>query len=523
LIELIEYKLKDLISQKITGEWGSEPKSKNEGVFVLRTTNFTNIGKLNFKKVVKRVIDKTKIDKKKLKIGDIIIEKSGGSFKQPVGRVVFFEKEDGVYLCNNFTTILRPNELIYPKYLLYQLHYNHKIGKTLKFQNQTTGIINLKLDKYLNSKVKIPKDINKQKKIANLLTEVEALIVKREESIKLLDELLKSSFLDMFGDPVLNTKGWEVKSFKYFAKIDTNMTKDFEKYQNYPHIGVANIEKNTGKLINYKLIKDENLTSGKYLFTPKHIIYSKIRPNLNKVALPNFNGLASADSYPILVYPDITNRYFFAYVLRSDAFLRFILNFSVRANIPKINKKQLEKFFCYNPPKPLQDEFATIVQQIESTKEQYQNSLDELNELFDSLSQKAFKGELDLSKMELSKNQDESLQKMLDSQKAYDKALETKIYESSLTHVETVSIKSIPKENLEIYIFDLIQSNTFIIEDIQHLFEIDFTYNDVKEKIFEMLEEGKIKHTLEEYTTITEQLGEKTEHTNKQVKLVVSS
>jgi len=62
---------------------------------------------------------------------------------------------------------------------------------------------------------------------------------------------------------------------------------------------------------------------------------------------------------------------------------------------PKINKKQLEKFSCYNPPKPLQDKFATIVHQVEESKEKYQKSLDELRDLFGSLSQRAFKGELD--------------------------------------------------------------------------------------------------------------------------------
>jgi len=251
--------------------------------------------------------------------------------------------------------------------------------------------------KYLKvKKIPLPQTLDEQKKIANLLTQVESLIAKRKESIALLDELVKSSFFDMFGDPILNEKGWEIQPFKYFAKVDTNMTKDFEKYKNYPHIGVANIQKNSGKLIKYKLIKDENLTSGKYLFTSEHIIYSKIRPNLNKVALPNFNGLASADSYPILIDKNRTNRYFFTYVLRSDAFVRFILNFSARANIPKINKTQLENFFSYNPPKPLQDKFATIVKQVEETKEKYQKSLDELHDLFGALSQRAFKGELDL-------------------------------------------------------------------------------------------------------------------------------
>ncbi len=284
---------------------------------------------------------------------------------------------------------------IYIPYLKYWLMINKR-----KIVNKARGGIlkNLSAKIVKNFKIDLPL-YDDQIKIANLLTKVDSLIAKRENSITLLDELLKSTFLDMFGDTILNSKRWEVKPFKYFADIDTHMTSDFEKYKDYPHIGVRNIEKNTGKLLNYKLIKDESLTSGKYLFTPEHIIYSKIRPNLNKVALPTFHGLASADSYPILVDRDVTNKYFFTHVLRSHAFVNFILKFSLRANIPKVNRKQLNKFSCYNPPKPLQDKFATIVQQVEATKVHYQDSLDELNELFGSLSQRAFTGDLPLSKM----------------------------------------------------------------------------------------------------------------------------
>jgi type I restriction enzyme S subunit len=80
--------LRDVILKPITGEWGSE----GDSVQIIRTTNFTNEGRLDYSKVVKRNVDAKKVEKKKLKLGDIIIEKSGGSPKQPVGRVVFFLK-----------------------------------------------------------------------------------------------------------------------------------------------------------------------------------------------------------------------------------------------------------------------------------------------------------------------------------------------------------------------------------------------------------------------------------------------
>ena len=99
-------KLEKIVGKVISGEWGSDDET-GMGIPVLRTTNFTNEGIINYDNVVTRIITKKDISIKYLKKGDIIIEKSGGSEKQPVGRVVFFEGEDEKYLFNNFTGVIR--------------------------------------------------------------------------------------------------------------------------------------------------------------------------------------------------------------------------------------------------------------------------------------------------------------------------------------------------------------------------------------------------------------------------------
>ena len=198
----------------------------------------------------------------------------------------------------------------------------------------------------------------------------------------------------MFGDLNSNSKGWNILNFNEFAVIDTNMTKDFEKYSNYPHIGIDSIEKNTGNILEYKLVKYSSLKSGKYLFDERHIIYSKIRPNLNKVALPNFKGVCSADAYPILYIDGIVNRIYLGYVLRSEFFLSYILAFSGRTNIPKVNKEQLKRFNMPTPPIELQNQFADFVMQVDKIKEEMNQSLKELENNFNSLMQRAFNGEL---------------------------------------------------------------------------------------------------------------------------------
>lgn len=256
------------------------------------------------------------------------------------------------------------------------------------------GVIKyIKLNNLTDPLIPLP-SLEDQKRIVKILDKADVLRQKRKQAISRLDDYLKSVFLEMFGDPVMNQKGWSIKPFEHFAKIDTNMTKDFDKYADFPHIGIENIEKNTGKLKNYKKIEDLSLKSGKYVFTPEHIIYSKIRPNLNKVALPDFNGLSSADSYPILVNKDNSNKYFFSFMLRSKAFLDYAKGFSRRANIPKINKKQLLGFNCIAPSLNLQNKFEKIYQETELVKQKMLIQSQELENQFQSLLRKVSKGEL---------------------------------------------------------------------------------------------------------------------------------
>ncbi len=275
----------------------------------------------------------------------------------------------------------------------YLLHFLPLALKKIEDKTPFVTVKHLSLKDIKEIEIPLP-PLEIQIKIASALDKAQELIDNRKAQIEKYDELLQSVFMDMFGDPVTNPKGWEIKKFKEMAKVDTKMIKNFEEYGELPHIGIANIESNTGRLINYKLVKDENLESGKYLFDERHIIFSKIRPNLNKVALPNFKGLSSADSYPILINEKVTNRIFYAYLLRSQLFLDYILKHSVRTNIPKANKKQLEGFDSYCPPLYLQNQFATIVEKVEEEKKVLEESLTQMEENFNSIMQRAFRGEL---------------------------------------------------------------------------------------------------------------------------------
>lgn len=232
--------------------------------------------------------------------------------------------------------------------------------------------------------------VEKQLEIASILDKLATLVSFRKQQLAKLDELVKAKFVEMFGDLKRNSMDWSVYTFNDFASIDTTMIHDFTEYGEYPHIGIDSIEKDTGNLSGYRTVKEDGVISGKYLFTPEHIIYSKIRPNLNKVALPDFAGVCSADAYPILPKKEKCNRVFLAYTLRNPVFLDYILAFSNRTNLPKVNKQQVEGFCCPIPDIELQEKFSSFFGEVARQKLTIQQSLDKLEVLRKSLMQEYF-------------------------------------------------------------------------------------------------------------------------------------
>lgn len=227
--------------------------------------------------------------------------------------------------------------------------------------------------------------IEKQKSIAEIIFASEELRSRYEQQLYLTNELVKSRFVEMFGDYSTNSKNWRIAKFNEFAKIDATMTTDYETYADYPHIGIDSIEKDTGLLSGYRTVSEDNVISGKYIFTSEHIIYSKIRPNLNKVALPPFDGLCSADAYPILANRENCNRIYLATLLRSQYFLDYILSFSARANMPKVNRKQVEGFQAPLPPLDLQEKFAEFYMQSDRSKSELMQAVVNLQKMTHSL------------------------------------------------------------------------------------------------------------------------------------------
>lgn len=183
-----DYKqLGDYVADSAAGEWGTEAQGDDNDIPVLRSTNFTESGVIDYTKLAFRNIEEKKRTKKALKKGDILLEKSGGSPTQPVGRVVYFDR-DTPHLYSNFTQKLAPAKNCDSKYLFYKLYFEYQNGTVLKFQQQTTGIINFQLAEYLGFQT-VFAPLPEQQKIAAILSSVDDVIEKTRAQIDKLKDL----------------------------------------------------------------------------------------------------------------------------------------------------------------------------------------------------------------------------------------------------------------------------------------------------------------------------------------------
>ena len=371
----IQYKKLTDICEIITGEWGTEITENSQNIVsVIRTTNFLNNGKIDIqnKELIKREIDKKKIEQKQLKRGDIIIEKSGGSPNQPVGRVVFFDlNSNEVFLCNNFTSILRVKEDINSKYIFYFLRNNYKKNKVVKYQNKTTGIINLKLQNYLNESCIFLPELKIQNKIVNILDNLENIIEKNQNYLTHLGVLIKSLFTKIFGDPLLNDKKeWNFFKIKDIGKIISGSTPstNIPEYWNGEYLWITPAELNddsfiinsTNRKLTYLGVKASSLIE-----LPIGTVLLSSRAPIGKVAIVGENMFCNQGFKNIIPNEKINSIYLY-YVFKEK---KEYLNFLGRgATFKELSKEIVENISIKVPPIELQNKFAERIEKIEKLK-----------------------------------------------------------------------------------------------------------------------------------------------------------
>ena len=369
-------KLIDITGKALSGEWGTDDES-GSGIPVLRTTNFTNEGVVNYNNVVTRTISKKNIDEKYLCPGDIIIEKSGGSDKQPVGRVIYYDGPEKTYLFNNFTGLLRVKNKSrwHPRYVFYSLYSNYRKGGTREYENKTTGLHNLKTDAYVSRYEVADASFFHQKQICEHLDIIAGIIRLRQQELQKLDDLIKARFVEMFGDPISNPKHWKMVELGTLTKVGSSK-RIFEK--EYVPEGVPF----------YRTKEIVELSKGNQISTELFITRERFDEIKRQYGVPKAGDLliSAVGTIGVIWIVDGKNDFYFkdGNLIRVDGSDKFdsLYMKSVLENLISEHKKQmssgtayaaltisgLSKMKVYDVPMDIQKKFATFVSQVDKSK-----------------------------------------------------------------------------------------------------------------------------------------------------------
>jgi type I restriction enzyme S subunit len=218
----------------------------------------------------------------------------------------------------------------------------------------------------------VPKPAEQQK-IAECLSSVDELMAAQARKVDALKTHKKGLMQNLFpreGEtqprlrfPEFQNSGmWEPKKLGELVDVASGQVNPTQPpYCDMPHVGGENIESHTGKLQGMRTASELGLISGKYLFDSGDVLYSKIRPALNKVAMPDFEGICSADIYPLRPANQQMCRQYLAYLLLSDRFLKYATKHSDRSKIPKVNRDSLLAYSLVIPSPDEQQRIAACL------------------------------------------------------------------------------------------------------------------------------------------------------------------
>ena len=295
--------------------------------------------------------------------------------------------------------VLRSKDTVVPTYLYYFLS---QPSFRLAGQAVMTGAVGHRRvpnDYIEHTEIPLP-SISEQKRIVAILDEVFADIeqarAKTEQNLKNTRELFESYLQQVFSQ---RGEGWADCKMSDVCEITSKLIDPRDdEYLDLPHVGAGNMVSKTGELVDIKTAREEGLISGKFLFDETMVLYSKIRPYLMKVCRPDFTGLCSADVYPLVPISGKLDKDYLFYILLGKNFTDYAISGSGRAGMPKVNRTHLFNYQLNIPSVDKQREYVAKIDQILESSQMlestYTAKLTALDELKQSILQKAFSGEL---------------------------------------------------------------------------------------------------------------------------------
>lgn len=232
-----------------------------------------------------------------------------------------------------------------------------------------------------------------QKRIVEILSKCEKIIVSRKQQLQQLDELVKARFVELFGNPVKNDMGWKCKPLNDVCDgIGDGLhgTPEYDDNGGYPFINGNNLI--DGEIVitsATKMVSEETYKKHIIDISPNAILIS-INGTLGKLAFYNGEKVMLGKSACYCNLKTNINKFFVYGVMKSDSFAEFLDNSSTKSTIKNVGLKAMREYKLILPPTELQEQFATFVKQVDKSKVVVQKALDEAQTLFDSLMQEYF-------------------------------------------------------------------------------------------------------------------------------------
>lgn len=349
----------------------------------------------------------------KVRPNDVLLNITGAS----IGRCCVVPAELGEANVNQHVAIVRSDSSIESRFLAYLLSADP--GQEQIVLSQTgSGREGLTFEAIRNFSVPLP-SLHEQQQIAAFLDwktgQIDALIARKQELLEKLKEkrlaviteavtrgLNPAAPLRDSGIPWLREvpAHWRVMKFGYRTTIqEGQVDPEDELYLDMPLIAPNHIESNTGQVFGVTSARDQAAISGKYSVRKGDVVYSKIRPHLNKCALVDFDGLCSADMYPIRTEPDLTSG-FLLYWMLAQPFLDYATESSMRVAMPKLNRDTLSAAPLVVPPESEQETIVAhireVTKRIDSMTTRVESAIARLTEYRGALITAATTGKIDV-------------------------------------------------------------------------------------------------------------------------------
>lgn len=384
------------------GLWKGE-KQPFVKVGVIRNTNFTKEGTLDDSDIAYLDVEAKKFEKRRLQFGDIILEKSGGGPKQPVGRVALFDKEEGDFSFSNFTAALRviePDDLDF-RFLHKFLHWTYVSGVTEGMQSNSTGIRNLDGDAYKAIEITFP-PLAEQQRIVGLLDEAfEGLATAKANAEKNLQNaraLFESHLQSVFTQ---RGEGWVEKKLEEIGKTQTGSTPKTSDQSNYGEFisFVKPGDFNTDGTLDYD--KDGLSESGAEdarIVPADSVLMVCIGATIGKCGYCD-QDVTTNQQVNALTPSDGSSNRFIYYQMLTETFQRKVIHASGQATLPIINKSKWSALSVWLPPKVAEQkeiaaQFDALSTETQRLARIYEQKLAALEALKKSLLHQAFSGEL---------------------------------------------------------------------------------------------------------------------------------